>query len=76
MSINTRGLVVYKRTSISYEIYFASGILIFGSQLLSVSLNEELGFIYLFSHCQSRFFDYWVYGNFCTVRNRSINIDL
>ena len=31
----------------SHEIYFASGILIFGPQPLSASLNEELGFIYL-----------------------------
>ena len=46
----------------SFEKYFASGILIFGPQLLSASFNEELGFIYLFiylfSDCQSRFFDY------------------
>lgn len=50
---------------------FASGILIFGPQPLSTSLNEELGFIYyLFSDCQSSFFDYWVDGHFCTIRNR------
>ena len=36
--------------SISIIVRLASGILIFGPQLLSVSLNEELGFIYLFTY--------------------------